>query len=148
MSSYAECHMLALYAEWRYAECYYAECGYAECRSAKYKSISGTIVWKKDIFTKVNITPKPHNINETVWKGCFINCRSNFLLNFRWIEVFYNFILHSSKTVNTNKKYIGAIMILYHSVVAKHQSLCSTKRNSTPKVTSVFTSMLCESRSW
>ncbi len=39
------------------------------------------------------------------------------------------------------------IMILYHRVAAKCQSLSRIKRNGTPKVMSVFTLMLFESRS-
>jgi hypothetical protein len=29
---YAQCHMLASFAEFHYAECRYVECRYAECR--------------------------------------------------------------------------------------------------------------------
>ncbi len=32
---YAECRIIALYAECHYAECHYAECHYAVCRGAK-----------------------------------------------------------------------------------------------------------------
>jgi hypothetical protein len=42
----------------------------------------------------------------------------------------------------------GVIMALYHRVTSKCWSLSRIKRNGTPKVTSVFTLMLCESRSW
>ncbi len=33
---YAECHIQALYAEYRYGERRYAQCCYVECRSAFY----------------------------------------------------------------------------------------------------------------
>jgi len=32
---YAECHRLALYAEFHHAECCYAECRHAECGGAQ-----------------------------------------------------------------------------------------------------------------
>jgi hypothetical protein len=37
---YAECHMLASFAECRYAECHYAECHNAECRYAERRGAS------------------------------------------------------------------------------------------------------------
>ncbi len=42
----------------------------------------------------------------------------------------------------------SVIMILYHRVVVRCQSLSHVKRNSMPKVMSIFTLMLCGSRSW
>ncbi len=48
----------------------------------------------------------------------------------------------------TDVIYKCVIMILHHRVLAKCQSIGRVERYGVPKVTSVFTLMLCESQSW